>query len=102
MKGGYQILDFKGYKFSKKTPVNIEGSFNKIGQFNQHLKPILVNNLYIGTGHVYNFFTSAQYKNNAFWLCYKGVSFDVVIKIDRNDNITVDEIVNELPTMEEE
>lgn len=102
MKGGYQILDFKGYKFSNLTPVNKEGIYDLIVTFNSHLKPILVNNLYIDTGSVYNFFTSAQYRENAFWLGYKGVSFDVVIKIDRDDNITIKKIMNELPTMEEE
>lgn len=102
MKGGYQILDFKDYKFSNLTPVNKEGIYDLIENFNSYLKPILVNNLYIEGGYVYNFFTSAQYSENAFWLLLKGVSFDVVIKIDRNDNITIKKIMNELPTMEEE
>lgn len=102
MKGGYQILDFKDYKFTNLVTVNKEGIYNEIETFNNHLKPILVNNLYIGTGNVYNFFTSAQYSKNAFWLGYKGVTFDLVIKIDRDDNITIKMIMNELPNMEEE
>lgn len=84
MRGGYQIIDFKGVNFKPDSSNTIEGIYDLISGTD---KPIMITNFVVGGAKQHDFFAQVRLEGTVFKIS-TSITNAKTINISNNDSVT--------------